>query len=106
MVQSVPDTFAAQAEPPAGAVPDCWEARQTHFPYVVSIRKKTHRVAVGYPAEPRGWRSECGWAFGMSIKAKPALSFPACHKMICEKCFGAERKHARKRAGAKELYVG
>ena len=69
-------------------VPECWEARQTYLPYVVSIREKTHKVAVGYPQEPRGWRMECGWAFGVSIKAKPVLSLPACHKMICEKCFG------------------
>ena len=45
-------------------------------------------------------------AFGMSGKAKPAVNLPACHLMMCEKCFGAERETARQRAGAKVLEVG
>ena len=103
MVQSLPDTLAAPAEPPADAVPECWEADKSHFPYVIRITDKTHRVTIGYPAGPRDWRSECGWAFGMSVKAKPALSLPACHLMMCEKCFGVERNAAKQRAGAKVL---
>ena len=81
-------------------------ANRSHFPYVISITEKTHRVAIAYPFEPRGWRTECGWAFGMSVKAKPALSLPVCHLMMCEKCLGAERESARQRAGAKVLEVG
>ena len=72
---------------------------------MISITDKTHKVAIGYPSEPRDWRSECEWAFGMSVKAKPALNLPACHIMMCEKCFGAERETARQRAGAKVLEV-
>ena len=77
---------------------------RTVFPYVVSIRDKTHKVDIGYPEEPRDWRTVCGWAFGMSVKAKPVLSLPACHEM-CEKCF-PERKYAIKRGRAKVLEVG
>ena len=106
MVHSVPATLSAPVDTPTDAVPECWEARRTVFPYVVSIRDKTHKVDIGYPEEPRGWRTVCGWAFGMSVKAKPVLSLPACHEMMCEKCFGAERKHAIKRDRANVLEVG
>ena len=54
------NTLAAPAVPPADAVPECWVADRSHFPFVISITDKTHKVAIGYPSEPRGWQSECG----------------------------------------------
>ena len=78
-VHSLPTTPAAPVASPRDAVPECWETKKAYFPYVVSIREKTHKVAVGYPQQPRDWRTECGWAFGVSINAKPVLSLPDCH---------------------------
>ena len=56
-----------------------------------SDREELEVVSIGYPVVPRGWRTACGLAFGVPVKAKPVLSLPACHKMMCDKCLRAER---------------
>ena len=48
-VQSLPTTPAGPVASPRDAAPECWETKKAYFPYVVSIREKTHKVAVGYP---------------------------------------------------------
>ena len=95
---------------PAELLPDevieNWANVVTFFPYVTSIRTKTHTVSVGYPAPQRDWRTIRGWPFGISEVAKPVLSLPTCHKSMCERCLKAEREEARMCARASVLGVG
>ena len=76
------------------------------FPYVLSIRNRCHVVATGYPDNPRDWRTKCGWPFGVSHVARPALSLPECHKMLCEISLKAEKEAAKERAESKVREIG
>ena len=78
--------------PPVDAVPESWVAYKSHYPYVISITDKTHKVAIGDPTGPRSWRSVCGWALKASTKFAGS--------------FSAERETARQRAGARVLEWG
>ena len=91
---------------PEASVPAVWDRIDTAFAYVISVRSKCHKVAVGYPQHPREWRSCCGWAFGIADVARPVLSLPACHKLICERCLPVEREAARAESAANVREVG
>ena len=91
---------------PEASVPAVWDRIDTAFTYVISVRSKCHKVAVGYPQHPREWRSCCGWAFGIADVARPVLSLPACHKLICERCLPVEREAARSESAANVREVG
>ena len=104
---SIPDEPAEPAEVMVDEVPDRWsEEVVTSFPYVVSDRKKCHRVLVGYPEHPSRWRSKCGWPFGFSGVATPAHNLPAHHKPICERCCKTERAAALAAAESRVREVG
>ena len=104
-VAALQPSTVAPAEPIAEAVPANWATIGAFFPYVNSIRSRTHKVSIGYPEPPRAWRTVCGWAFGVSDVARPVLSSPACHKSICERCLKAEREQAKMRAKSSVLEV-
>ena len=84
----------------AAVVPAEWEDVNYVFPYVASVRDRVHAVAVGYPENPRTWRTKCGWPFGIACVARPVLSLPACHKLLCDRCLKMEKEAAKGRAEA------
>ena len=57
---SVPDEPVEPAADTHEEVPQWCASVSSTFPFVYSIRSKCHRVAVGYPSNPRTWRSKCG----------------------------------------------
>ena len=87
-------------------VPAHWASVVCWFPFVSSTRAKVHRVVVGYPENPRHWRSECGWQFGISEVAHPVLRLPECHKAMCDRCFKAEKEAAKAVAEQRVREVG
>ena len=105
-------TVAAPLECVAPAVPapddilEHWLAVAQIFPYVSSAFDKVHRVVVGYPEHPRLWRTRCGWPFGMSEVAVPAVSMPRCHLAMCEPCCKVERGVAKAEAAIRVSEVG
>ena len=76
------------------------------IPYVLSMRDKHHMVAIGYPDDPRAWRTKSGWFFGLSSVARPVHDLPTCHKLICDRCLGAERDAAKLRAESRVCEAG
>ena len=81
----------------------CWKwrslgSRKSTSPFVKSVRAKCHKVVIGYPDNPRRWRTKCGWQFGVSDVARPVHKLPVCHKAICETCFKTEKEAARAEA--------
>ena len=94
------------AVPPPDDIPDHWLAVAQAFPYVSSAFDKVHRVVVGYPEHPRLWRTQCGWPFGLSDVAVPAVSMPRGHVSMCERCFRVERRVAKAEAAIRVSEVG
>ena len=106
MSAAVPAETVAPVDTADVEVPTIWTTVQTVFPFVLSDRAKCHRVLVGYPAHPREWRAQCGWAFGIAEVASSAETLPACHKSLCERCFKVEKAAAKALAESRVLQVG
>ena len=106
MSAAVPAETVAPVDTADVEVPTIWTTVQTAFPFVLSDRAKCHRVLVGYPAHPREWRAQCGWAFGIAEVASSAETLPACHKSLCERCFKVEKAAAKALAESRVLQVG
>ena len=103
---AVPPETVAPVDTADVEIPAIWDDVRAAFPYVLSDRSKCHKVVVGYPAHPSTWRTQCGWPFGLAEVATPALSLPACHKSICERCCKVEKAAVKASAESRVLEVG
>ena len=58
--------------------------------------EKCHRVLLRLGHKPTEWQTFCGWKFGLSSYTD-RTEMPENWKLLCSKCFNAERKaHGKK----------